>query len=111
MILPQRSCAGTRAQARQRGKGRARGKNGTGATTRAWTPARATASRRRAWPGVALYYGVLGFNLAMTILIGEWWLAAVGTAIHVAVALVIVHFSRSPGVLAVGPDREGIQRA
>jgi hypothetical protein len=54
---------------------------------------------------------VLGFNLAMTIVIGEWWLAAVGAVIHVAVALVIVHFNRSPGVLALGPDREGIQRA
>jgi putative membrane protein len=76
--------------------------------------ARTTASNAsggRAWPGVALYYGVLGFNLAMTILIGEWWLAAVGAAIHLAVALVIVHFNRSPGVIALGPDREGIQRA
>ena len=70
-----------------------------------------SASGRRAWPGVALYYGVLGFNLAMTILIGEWWLAAVGATIHVAVALVIVHFNRSPGVIALGRDREGIQRA
>jgi len=69
------------------------------------------ASGHRAWPGVALYYSVLGFNLAMTIVIGEWWLAAVGAVIHVAVALVIVHFNRSPGVLALGPDREGIQRA
>jgi uncharacterized membrane protein len=69
------------------------------------------ASGHRAWPGVALYYGVLGFNLAMTIVIGEWWLATVGAVIHVAVALVIVHFNRSPGVLALGPDREGIQRA
>jgi len=68
-------------------------------------------SGHRAWPGVALYYGVLGFNLAMTIVIGEWWLAAVGAVIHVAVALVIVQFNRSPGVLALGPDREGIQRA
>jgi uncharacterized membrane protein len=68
-------------------------------------------SGRLAWPGVLLYYGVLGFNLAMTILIGEWWLAAVGTAIHAALALVIVHFNRNPGVIALGPDREGIQRA
>jgi putative membrane protein len=71
----------------------------------------AHAAGRRAWPGVALYYGVLGFNLAMTIVIGEWWLAAVGAAIHIAVALVIVHFNRSAGVLALGPDREGILRA
>jgi len=68
-------------------------------------------SGQRAWPGVALYYGVLGFNLAMTILIGEWCLAAMGAAIHVAVALVIVYFNRSPGAIALGPDREGIQRA
>jgi uncharacterized membrane protein len=68
-------------------------------------------SGRLAWPGVLLYYGVLGFNLAMTILIGEWWLAAVGTAVHAALALVIVHFNRSPGAIALGPDREGIQRA
>ena len=70
-----------------------------------------SASGQRAWPGVALYYGVLGFNLAMTILIGEWWLAAMGAAIHVTVALVIVYFNRSPGAIALGPDREGIQRA
>lgn len=69
------------------------------------------ASGRRAWPGVALYYGVLGFNLAMTILIGEWWLAAVGAAIHLALAFIVVHLSRSPGVVALGPDSEGIQRA
>jgi putative membrane protein len=69
------------------------------------------AAGRRAWPGVALYYGVLGFNLAMTIVIGEWWLAALGAGIHVAVALVIVHFNRSPGVLALRSDQQGIQRA
>jgi putative membrane protein len=68
-------------------------------------------SGRRAWPGVALYYGVLGFNLAMTILIGEWWLAAVGAAIHLALAFIVVHLNRSPGVVAFGPDSEGIQRA
>jgi hypothetical protein len=60
---------------------------------------------------VALYYGVLGFNLAMTILIGEWWLAAVGAAIHLALAFIVVHLNRSPGVVALGPDSEGIQRA
>jgi len=70
-----------------------------------------SASGRRARPGVALYYVVLGFNLAMTILIGEWWLAGVGAAIHVAVALIIVHFNRSPGVIALDPETKGIQRA
>ena len=70
-----------------------------------------SASGRRAWPGVALYYVVLGFNLAMTILIGEWWLAGVGAAIHVAVALMIVHFNRNPGVIGLDPETKGIQRA
>jgi Carotenoid biosynthesis protein len=70
-----------------------------------------SASGRRAWPGVLLYYGVLGFNLATTILIGEWWLAVVGAAIHVALALAIVHSNRSPSVIGLDPDREGIQRA
>ncbi len=43
----------------------------------------------RVWPGVALYYAVLLFNLAVTGWIGEWVLVAVGTAIH-AVAVAIV---------------------
>lgn len=65
----------------------------------------------RAWPGVALYYVVLGFNLAMTIWIGEWVLAGVGAAIHVAVALTIVYRYRRSGVMALGPESGGIQRA
>jgi uncharacterized membrane protein len=32
--------------------------------------------------GIALYYGVLAFNLAMTAWIGEWLLASVGLALH-----------------------------
>jgi len=43
----------------------------------------------RVWPGVALYYAVLLFNLAVAGWIGEWVLVAVGTAIH-AVAVAIV---------------------
>jgi uncharacterized membrane protein len=43
----------------------------------------------RLWPGVALYYAVLLFNLAVAGWIGEWVLVAVGAAIHtVAVAIV-----------------------
>jgi uncharacterized membrane protein len=68
------------------------------------------ASGRRAWPGVALYYVVFGFNLAMTIWIGEWMLAGAGAAIHVAVALTIVYMHRNPGVMALGPESRGIQR-
>ncbi len=47
----------------------------------------------------------------MTILIGEWWLAGVGAAIHVAVTLMIVHFNRNPGVIGLDPETKGIQRA
>jgi len=43
----------------------------------------------RVWMGVALYYAVLLFNLAVAAWIGEWVLVTVGTAIH-AVAVAIV---------------------
>jgi putative membrane protein len=38
----------------------------------------------RPWPGLALYYAVLAFNLIVTAWIGEWVLVAVGLALHVA---------------------------
>ena len=65
---------------------------------------------RRLWPGVALYYVVLLFNLAMTMLIGEWILAGVGASIHVAVALIVVYLHRNPGAMALGEESRGIQR-
>jgi len=65
---------------------------------------------RRVWPGVALYYGVLGFNLAMTIWIDELLLAAIGATIHVVVASTVWSLHRKPGT-ALGPERQGIQRA
>jgi putative membrane protein len=67
-------------------------------------------SGRRTWPGVALYYVVLGFNLAMTMLIGEWMLAGVGASVHVAVALIVVYLHRNPGAMALGSESRGIQR-
>jgi putative membrane protein len=39
---------------------------------------------RRTWPGIALYYAVLGFNLSVTAWIGEWMLLLVGLAVHAA---------------------------
>lgn len=39
------------------------------------------------WPGIALYYAVLGFNLAVTGWIGEWRLLALGVVLHVVLAL------------------------
>ncbi len=41
----------------------------------------------RVWPGLALYYGVLAFNLLITVWIGEWALATLGLAIHAVVAV------------------------
>ena len=42
---------------------------------------------RRTWPGVALYYAVLAFNLAVTAWIGEWLLLGAGLVLHAAAAL------------------------
>jgi putative membrane protein len=42
---------------------------------------------RRPGPGVALYYAVLGFNLAVTAWLAEWALLALGVALHGAVIL------------------------
>ncbi len=44
---------------------------------------------RRVWPGVALYYAVLGFNLIVTAWIGEWPLLAAGVGLHAALALAL----------------------
>src|SRR5262249_48961760 len=49
----------------------------------------------QAWPGVALYYGVLVFNLVMTAWIGEWLLVVLGLTLHVALAVVCVRFMRA----------------
>jgi uncharacterized membrane protein len=68
------------------------------------------ASGRLAWGGVAVYYGVLGFNLAMTIWIDEALLAAIGAAVHVVVASTVWSLHRKPSA-ALGPERREIQRA
>jgi uncharacterized membrane protein len=60
--------------------------------------------------GIALYYAVLGFSLAVTAWIGEWGSLAVGVVLHavVTIALVaIVRRARVRGVLGTG----GVQRA
>src|SRR5689334_7983156 len=51
---------------------------------------------RQAWPGIALYYGVFGFNLAVTAWIGEWVLLMVGATVHLATALVLWSVSPRP---------------
>jgi putative membrane protein len=47
-----------------------------------WVTGRAGAPRARLGPGIALYYAVLGFNLAVTAWIGEWTLLVAGLAWH-----------------------------
>jgi uncharacterized membrane protein len=41
----------------------------------------------RVWPGLALYYGILVFNLSVTVWIGEWTLAALGLLVHAVAAV------------------------
>ena len=65
-------------------------------------------SGTRVWPGVALYYAVLGFNLTMTVLIGELLLAVIGATIHLVVVLSVWSSHRKPG-LAMRPQSRGIQ--
>ena len=46
--------------------------------------------------GIALYYAVLGFNLAVTAWIGEWVLLACGIVLHAAVARLLWIARRRP---------------
>jgi putative membrane protein len=46
--------------------------------------------------GIALYYAVLGFNLAVTAWIGEWALLAIGLVLHATVAAVMLMLGRRP---------------
>ncbi|HXH82142.1 MAG TPA: carotenoid biosynthesis protein [Candidatus Tectomicrobia bacterium] len=50
----------------------------------------------RPWPGAALYYAVLLFNLVVTAWIGEWLLLAVGGALHLAVAATVRLLAQRP---------------
>ena len=53
--------------------------------------------------GMALYYAVLAFNLAVTAWLREWVLLALGLLVHVAAASVLYAVRRWP---AVGPGME-----
>lgn len=46
--------------------------------------------------GIALYYAVLGFNLAVTAWIGEWVLLAIGCVLHATVAALMLMLRRRP---------------
>jgi putative membrane protein len=62
----------------------------------------------RVWPGVALYYAVLAFNLGVTAWIGEWLLAAMGFGLHAAVALGLLACGSRRGARA-GLERKELQ--
>jgi hypothetical protein len=51
---------------------------------------------RRVWPGIALYYAVLAFNLVVTGWIGEWLLLGVGAAVHAATAVILWNLALRP---------------
>jgi putative membrane protein len=53
---------------------------------------------RGVWPGIALYYAVLAFNLVLTGWIGEWLLLGLGTAIHAVTGAVLLTLILRPAV-------------
>jgi len=53
-------------------------------------------SGRQPWPGIALYYAVFGFNLAVTAWIAEWKLLVASTTVHLATALLLWSVSQRP---------------
>ena len=64
----------------------------------------------RIGPGIALYYAVIAFNLAVTAWIGEWRPFAVGLALHAAMGLVLGTVVRRARVADVLGTR-GMERA
>jgi Carotenoid biosynthesis protein len=48
------------------------------------------------WPGIALYYAVLAFNLVVTGWIGEWLLLGVGVAVHAVTAVILLNLALRP---------------
>jgi Carotenoid biosynthesis protein len=52
----------------------------------------------RVWPGIALYYTVLTFNLLVTGWIGEWLLVVVGVTVHTAAAAILCSVAERPAV-------------
>src|SRR5207249_11566844 len=66
-------------------------------------------SGRRVWPGVALYYAVLGFNLTMTLQIGELLLAVIGATIHLVLAVSVWSLHRN-AVVAMAPQCSVLRR-
>jgi hypothetical protein len=53
---------------------------------------------RRRWPGIALYYAVLAFNLLVAAWIDEWLLLLVGVTVHAVTAAGLWIFLQRPAV-------------
>ena len=68
------------------------------------------AGGKEARGGVALYYAVIVFNLAVTLWIGEWLLTAAGVALHAGLLFVFSWLKRVVDAPA-GFDERGIERA
>jgi hypothetical protein len=60
------------------------------------TSGRFDAHGARVWPGIALYYAVLAFNLLVTGWIGEWLLVVVGTTVHTVAAAIFWSVAQRP---------------
>jgi hypothetical protein len=83
-----------------RGAGTNRGwpdREGRGSDTRGLS-APADPYGHRTWPGIALYYAVLAFNLAVTAWIGEWLLLLLGVALHTVMAVGLWIIRQRPAV-------------
>jgi len=61
-----------------------------------WGSSSADRYGQRYWPGIALYYAVLGFNLVITGWIGEWLLLLIGAGVHVMTAAVLWNMGLRP---------------
>jgi putative membrane protein len=59
--------------------------------------------------GIALYYAVLAFNLAVTAWIGEWTLVVIGVVLHAAMGVALAAVARRVGAGVL--DTGGVQRA
>jgi hypothetical protein len=87
---------------------------GAGLTTRprATATERATATAEcdpygaRVWPGIALYYAVLAFNLLVTGWIGEWLLVVVGAAVHTVAAAILWSVAQRPTAVRLGLEKQ-----
>jgi uncharacterized membrane protein len=60
---------------------------------------------RRRWPGIALYYAVLVFNLVVTAWIGEWLLLIIGLVLHLTTAAILWNIGLRPARVGLEKQR------